>query len=59
MKCPNCGKKLKGVLFNVGKTYTVRCECDTRVTIAQDLFTEKIIDWQTPEEQKGGDRCSK
>jgi len=50
MKCPNCSKRFRGIMFNVGKTYTVRCECGTRITIAQDLLSEKIIDWQTLQE---------
>ena len=55
-KCPNCSKKLKGMMFNVGKTYTVRCECGTRITITQDFFTERILDWETQENRERSSR---
>jgi len=52
MKCPVCGKKVKGTQGLIVTQYTLRCECGARLKIIPGFFSDKVVDWETPEEQE-------
>jgi len=52
MKCPVCKRKLKSTAGLIFSQYTIRCECGTRCKVLPGMFSEKVVDWETIEEQK-------